>query len=118
VVAGDFAEEAEAVSQLPRGDSVRLAYVTPSHQFPLGGVLSLARRGELLQWADQSGALIVEDDYDSEFWYDGSPVEAIQGLDRAGRVIYIGTFSKVLLRYDAFTSARLISSERGRCPIQ
>jgi GntR family transcriptional regulator / MocR family aminotransferase len=91
-----------AVSQLPRGDRVRLAYVTPSHQFPLGGVLSLPRRRELLQWADESRALVVEDDYDSEFWYDGNPVEAIQGLDRAGRVIYIGTFSKVL-----FPSLRL-----------
>jgi GntR family transcriptional regulator/MocR family aminotransferase len=90
------------VSRLPRTMPVRLAYVTPSHQFPLGGVLSLDRRLELLKWADDSGAIVVEDDYDSEFWYDGHPVEAVQGLDSAGRVIYIGTFSKVL-----FPSLRL-----------
>jgi len=83
-------------SRLPRNERVRLAYVTPSHQFPLGGAMSLARRQELLRWANDMDALIVEDDYDSEFWYDGHPVEAIQGLDRAGRVVYIGTFSKVL----------------------
>jgi GntR family transcriptional regulator/MocR family aminotransferase len=83
-------------SLLPRGVEVRLAYVTPSHQFPLGGVLPLPRRLELLQWAEQSGAYIVEDDYDSEFRYDGRPVEAIQGLDRTGCVLYVGTFSKVL----------------------
>lgn len=90
------------VSQLPRGEAVRLAYVTPSHQFPLGGVLPLARRLELLQWARDADVWIVEDDYDSEFWYDGRPVEAIQGLDATGRVIYIGTLSKVL-----FPSLRL-----------
>lgn len=95
-------EDGLDVSQLPRGSRVRLAYVTPSHQFPLGGVLPLARRLELLRWASDTGAFVVEDDYDSEFWYDGRPVEAIQGLDRAGRVIYIGTFSKVL-----FPSLRL-----------
>ena len=83
-------------SGLPRDERVRLAYVTPSHQFPLGGVLPLARRQELLRWANETDALIVEDDYDSEFWYEGHPVEAIQGLDRAGRVVYVGTFSKVL----------------------
>ena len=90
------------VSQLPRRGPVRLAYVTPSHQFPLGGVLPLARRLELLQWAGRSGAFVLEDDYDSEFWYSGHPIEAIQGLDTAGRVIYVGTFSKVL-----FPSLRL-----------
>ena len=89
-------------AQLPPRGPVRLAYVTPSHQFPLGGVLPLPRRLELLRWAKESGAIVVEDDYDSEFWYDGHPVEAIQGLDSAGRVIYIGTFSKVL-----FPSLRL-----------
>ncbi|MGH9160528.1 MAG: PLP-dependent aminotransferase family protein [Vicinamibacteraceae bacterium] len=90
------------VSHLPRGKAVALAYVTPSHQFPLGGVLPLVRRLELLRWADEAGVWVVEDDYDSEFWYDGRPVEAIQGLDSAGRVIYIGTLSKVL-----FPSLRL-----------
>ena len=74
----------------------RLAYVTPSHQFPLGGVLPMERRLDLLQWAADSGAYVVEDDYDSEFRYEGKPVAAMQGLDRSGRVIYVGTFSKVL----------------------
>jgi GntR family transcriptional regulator / MocR family aminotransferase len=74
----------------------RLAYVTPSHQFPLGGVLPMERRLDLLQWAADSGAYVVEDDYDSEFRYEGRPVAAMQGLDRSGRVIYVGTFSKVL----------------------
>ena len=84
------------VSRLPRGRGVRFAYVTPSHQFPLGGVLPLARRLRLLRWAADQGAYVVEDDYDTEFRYEGHPIEAMQGLDRAGRVVYIGTFSKVL----------------------
>jgi GntR family transcriptional regulator/MocR family aminotransferase len=84
------------LSRVRRTRSMRLAYVTPSHQFPLGGLLPLARRLELLRWAEDTNAYIVEDDYDSEFRYEGRPVEAVQGLDRAGRVLYIGTFSKVL----------------------
>ena len=76
--------------------SVRLAYVTPSHQFPTGVVLPVARRLELLDWASRAGALIVEDDYDSEYRYDGPPLQALAGLDREGRVIYVGTFSKIL----------------------
>ncbi len=84
------------VSRLPRDGGVRLAYVTPSHQFPLGGILPLPRRLELLQWANEVGAHVLEDDYDSEFRYEGRPVEAVQGLDRQGRVLYVGTFSKVL----------------------
>ncbi len=89
-------------SKLPRRAPVRAAYVTPSHQFPLGGVLPLERRLALLDWANQTGAIVVEDDYDSEFWYGSHPVAAIQGLDSTGRVIYVGTFSKVL-----FPSLRL-----------
>lgn len=73
----------------------RLAYVTPSHQFPLGMTMSQARRRELLQWAQQTGSWIVEDDYDSEYRYSGRPIPALQGLDENGRVIYMGTFSKV-----------------------
>lgn len=76
--------------------SARLAYITPSHQFPTGAIMSLARRLALLQWAEQAEAYVLEDDYDSEYRYEGHPVEAVQGLDRAGRVIYVGTFSKVL----------------------
>lgn len=90
------------VARLPRGRPVRIAYVTPSHQFPMGAVLPLARRLELLRWAEECGAYVVEDDYDSEFRYEGRPVEAVQALDRSGRVLYIGTFSKVL-----FPSLRL-----------
>ena len=74
----------------------RLASVTPSHQFPIGVTMSLAQRLALLEWANQSEAWILEDDYDSEFRFGGRPLEALQGLDRNNRVIYIGTFSKVL----------------------
>jgi GntR family transcriptional regulator/MocR family aminotransferase len=80
----------------------RLAHVTPSHQFPLGRTMSLPRRLELLDWAASTSAWILEDDYDSEFRYTGRPLPALQGLDTGGRVIYTGTFSKVL-----FPSLRL-----------
>jgi GntR family transcriptional regulator / MocR family aminotransferase len=74
----------------------RLAFVTPSHQFPLGVTMSLTRRLALLNWAKQNGAWILEDDYDSEYRYTGHPLEALQGLDKHERVIYLGSFSKVL----------------------
>jgi GntR family transcriptional regulator/MocR family aminotransferase len=74
---------------------IKLVYVTPSHQFPTGALMSLSRRLELLAWATQTAAMIIEDDYDSEFRYIGQPIPALQGLDQ-GKVIYIGTFSKVL----------------------
>jgi GntR family transcriptional regulator/MocR family aminotransferase len=77
-------------------EKARLAFVTPSHQFPTGAILSLARRLELLQWARRKSAVIVEDDYDGEFRYEGQPLESLQGLDREGRVIYIGTFSRTV----------------------
>ena len=76
--------------------SARLAFVTPSHQFPTGAILPLARRIALLEWAKRWNALIVEDDYDGEFRYDGHPLESLQGLDREGRVIYVGTFSRTV----------------------
>ena len=75
---------------------VRLAYATPSHQFPTGVVMPVARRLELLNWASRHDAFVVEDDYDSEYRYDGPPLQALAGLDREGRVIYVGTFSKIL----------------------
>jgi len=75
---------------------IRLVYVTPSHQFPTGAVLSLPRRLALLHWAQQSGGLILEDDYDSEYRYAGRPIPALQGLGTGHSVIYFGTFSKVL----------------------
>jgi GntR family transcriptional regulator/MocR family aminotransferase len=78
-----------------RGDA-QIAYVTPSHQYPLGITMSLSRRLELLEWANETGAWILEDDYDSEYRYEGRPIAALQGLDDAGRVIYVGSFSKVL----------------------
>jgi GntR family transcriptional regulator/MocR family aminotransferase len=81
-------------ARLPRG--ARIAFVTPSHQFPTGAILPLARRLELLDWARRSNAMIVEDDYDGEFHYEGQPLESLQGLDREGRVIYIGTFSRTV----------------------
>jgi GntR family transcriptional regulator/MocR family aminotransferase len=74
----------------------RLAYVTPAYQFPQGVTMSLARRLELLQWANRAGAWILEDDYDNEFQYAGRPLSALQRLDPYGRVLYLGTFSKVL----------------------
>jgi len=74
----------------------RIAYVTPSHQYPTGVVMPLARRLELLDWATRCNAFIVEDDYDSEYRYEGRPIQALAGLDRASRVIYVGTFSKLM----------------------
>lgn len=74
----------------------RAVFVTPSHQFPLGVVLSMARRLELLAWARESGAWIIEDDYQSEFRYSGRPLASLQGLDEAARVIYAGTVNKAL----------------------
>lgn len=77
-------------------EQVRLVYITPSHQFPTGAILSLPRRLELLTWSGATGALIIEDDYDSEYRYGDRPIPALQGLDKSDSVLYIGTFSKVL----------------------
>jgi GntR family transcriptional regulator/MocR family aminotransferase len=79
-----------------RWQSARLVYVTPAHQFPLGVTMSLRRRLALLEWARRSQTLIFEDDYDSEYRYAGRPIPALQGLDRAGVVIFAGTFNEVL----------------------
>ena len=81
---------------LPAGRSVRLVYVTPSHQFPLGGVLPIGRRLDLLKWAQRHDAWVIEDDYDGEFRYGQRPIDALQSIDTHGRVIYVGTFSKAL----------------------
>ena len=90
-------DEAGMTVPRPGGTSpVRLAFVTPSNQFPLAVTMSLARRLELLDWAQKEKAWIVEDDYDSEFRFDGRPVPALLSLDREARVIYVGSFSKSL----------------------
>ena len=104
----------------------RLIYVTPSHQFPLGMTMSLPRRLALLDWAGRVGAWVVEDDFDSEYRYEGRPLAALQGLDNDGRVVYVGTFSKFLfpslrLGYivappnlvDAFVAARAMSGRHS-----
>jgi GntR family transcriptional regulator/MocR family aminotransferase len=78
------------------GAPSKLVYVTPAHQFPTGVTLSLRRRLELLAWARQHGAVIIEDDYDSEYRYSGAPMPALQGLASAVPVVYCGTFSKVM----------------------
>ncbi|NJS40329.1 MAG: aminotransferase class I/II-fold pyridoxal phosphate-dependent enzyme, partial [Rhodobacteraceae bacterium] len=110
------------VQELAVHDTVQLVYVTPSHQYPLGVTMSLARRQALLAWAAAAGAWIIEDDYDSEFRYADRPMLSLQGMDRGGRVLYVGTFNKVLfpglrLGYlilpdalvDAFAAARRVS---------
>jgi GntR family transcriptional regulator / MocR family aminotransferase len=76
--------------------NARAAFVTPSHQYPLGSTMSASRRLQLLNWAETAGAWIIEDDYDSEYRYEVMPISSLQGLDSSARVIYIGTFSKVL----------------------
>lgn len=87
-------EDGLCTEQLGREPSI--VYVTPSHQFPLGVTMSLPRRLKLLQWASETGSVIVEDDYDSDFRYDGSPLTALAGLNDVRSVIYVGTFSKSL----------------------
>ena len=109
-----------------RAPHARAVYVTPSHQYPLGVTMSLGRRLQLLAWASRQRAWIVEDDYDSEYRYAGRPLASLQGLDRDDRVIYVGTFSKVLcpalrLGYivvpprlaDAFVAARGVVDRHG-----
>lgn len=89
-------EEGMVIDALPQ-HPVRLVHVTPSHQDPTGITMSLSRRLALLRVAEHTGCIILEDDYDSEFRYEGRPVESLQGLDRRGQVVYAGTFSKSVL---------------------
>ncbi|MEV0161066.1 PLP-dependent aminotransferase family protein [Nonomuraea fuscirosea] len=109
----------------------RVVYVTPSHQFPLGTPMSLARRAALLAWAERRRAVVIEDDYDSEFRFGERPLEPLQSLDRAGRVIYVGSFSKTLLPMlrlgflvapaslaPALRAARQLSDWHGELPTQ
>jgi GntR family transcriptional regulator / MocR family aminotransferase len=82
------------VDQIP--DQTRLIYVTPAHQFPLGMPMSMARRKALLKRASELGAIIIEDDYDSEFRYEGRPTDSLQSMDTEGLVAFVGTFSKIM----------------------
>ncbi|MBX7221771.1 MAG: PLP-dependent aminotransferase family protein [Blastocatellia bacterium] len=104
----------------------KMVYITPSHQYPLGVTMTLTRRLALLEWASKAGAWVLEDDYDSEFRYCGKPLAALHGLDSDNRVIYIGTFSKVLLPslrlgyivvppdlVDAFVGARALADRHS-----
>jgi GntR family transcriptional regulator/MocR family aminotransferase len=95
ILAAEVDHEGMEIRHLP-AQGVRLIYITPGHQFPLGTTMSLARRLQLLEWARKSRAVIFEDDYDSEFRYSGRPIPALQGLDDNGSVLYAGSFSKVL----------------------
>jgi GntR family transcriptional regulator/MocR family aminotransferase len=87
--------EGIVVDRIPA--EARLVYVTPAHQFPLGMPMSEARKRQLLDHAARTGAVIVEDDYDSEFRYEGRPADSLQGMDRHGAVVFVGTLSKVLM---------------------
>jgi|SRR5580700_5997171 GntR family transcriptional regulator/MocR family aminotransferase len=95
-------EGLDVAAGIERCRKARAAFVTPSHQFPMGVTMSASRRLQLLDWAQNTGSWIIEDDYDSEYRYESLPIPALQGLDASARVIYIGTFSKVL-----FPSLRL-----------
>ncbi len=120
-------DEGMDVTQLAgKAASAKLAYVTPSSQFPLGMTMSLPRRLALIEWANESGTVIVEDDYNGEFRYSGRPLPALYGLSPPGRVLYTGSFSKVLfpaLRIgyvvvppevvDHFTAARWIADRHS-----
>lgn len=123
IVSVDVDDEGFNPQKIPKtGESAKLVYVTPSHQYPLGVTMSLARRLALLDWANRKNAVIIEDDYNSEFRYAGRPLASLQGLDKNGRVIYVGTFSKTIfpaLRIgcavvppelaDIFTTARALA---------
>ncbi|HTZ46940.1 MAG TPA: PLP-dependent aminotransferase family protein [Verrucomicrobiae bacterium] len=89
-------EGLDVAAGIQRCRTARAALVAPSHQFPLGVTMSASRRLQMLQWARQSGSWIIEDDYDSEYRYESKPIASLQGLDDSSRVIYVGTFSKVL----------------------
>jgi GntR family transcriptional regulator/MocR family aminotransferase len=95
-------EGLEVAAGIKRYRRARAAFVTPSHQFPLGVTMSASRRFQLLEWAQNTGSWIIEDDYDSEYRYESLPIASLQGVDANARVIYIGTLSKVL-----FPSVRL-----------
>jgi GntR family transcriptional regulator/MocR family aminotransferase len=130
-VDGEGFDLSAAAAAAPGRGRVRIAYVTPARQYPLGMTMSMARRLALLEWARQANAWIVEDDYDSEYRYAGRPLAALQGIDNHDRVIYVGTFSKVLypalrLGYvvlprslaDAFVRARSVTDSHSPTLVQ
>jgi len=80
-----------------KNSGASVVYVTPSHQFPIGMIMPLNRRLELLKWAESKDGYIIEDDYDGEYRYEGKPIPSLQGLDKLGHVVYMGTFSKALI---------------------
>ncbi len=94
VVSVPVDDQGLVVERLP--PAARIVYVTPSHQYPLGMTMSLARRRALLAWAQEHDAAVIEDDYDTEFRYVDRPLEPLHALDPYGRVIYVGSFSKTL----------------------
>ncbi len=104
------AVDREGLNPARLSHDARIAFVTPSHQFPTGTILPLPRRLQLLEWAKRSNAVVVEDDYDGEFHYEGRPLESLQGLDREWRVIYIGTFSRTV--FSALRIGYLIAPKR------
>lgn len=95
-VAARLDESGIRVNELRQG-GVQAVYVTPSHQFPAGTVMSVSRRLELIEWARSAGGTIIEDDYDSEFRYEGRPIPSLHSLDKHGNTVYMGTFSKSLM---------------------
>ncbi|WP_245601117.1 MocR-like pyridoxine biosynthesis transcription factor PdxR [Marinobacterium jannaschii] len=106
-------------SGLKQAPDARVAMLTPSRNYPMGYTLSLKRRIELLQWSEQNGAWIIEDDYDSEFRFDGPPLTALQGMGGENQVIYLGTFSRILhpsirLGYAVLPQALVRSFEQAR----
>ncbi|MCA8911389.1 MAG: PLP-dependent aminotransferase family protein [Planctomycetes bacterium] len=108
-VDSEGADTAAVARLLEQGVKPKLLHLTPSHQYPTGVTLSTARRMELLEMASEHGFMIVEDDYDSEFRYEGRPVRALAGIDGAGVVIYVGSFSKVM--YPALRVGYVVAPE-------
>lgn len=125
------AEGLDVEAGIARCKKAKLAYVTPSHQSPCGAIMSIQRRMQLLEWAQANGSWIIEDDYDSEFRYKSRPLAALQGLNEGARVLYLGTFSKVLapglrLGYlvvpenlvDVFSAGRRLLDTHTSVPLQ
>jgi GntR family transcriptional regulator/MocR family aminotransferase len=91
-----IAVDREGINPATIPQNAQVVFITPSHQYPTGAILPLARRLELLAWGRRNHGVIIEDDYDGEFRYGGQPLESLQGLDREGRVLYVGTFSRTI----------------------